>query len=288
MFARPCHGSGSSPPLRRRAALAACLAAAAAASPGAAAPAPAPGPAPAPAPGRTPEQAGLEIARRAEKAGEGFGGERATFTLTLVNAHGESTTRRMTLEILEIPGDGPKSRVVIDWPPDVKGTKLLTFSKKVGEDEQWLYLPLLKQVRRIGAGDRSGAFMGSEFLYEDFAGQAVEKFTYRLVDEPAPGGRPCWRLERVPTDRASLYRRQLVTLDKEYLAPVRVEYFDRKNALLKVAVFGGYRRHGRFWRFDRVRMDNVQTRKASILTAQDRHVGLRLPPERFASTVLEQ
>jgi hypothetical protein len=235
-----------------------------------------------------PEARGLELARLAEKSNEGFAGERAGLTLTLINAHGEQTQRRMTIEILEVPGEGPRSRIAIDWPPDVRGTKLLTHSRKAAEDQQWLYLPVLKQVRRIAAGDRSGAFMGSEFVYEDFAGQAVEKFTYRYLDDVKTDGRDCWRLERAPKDKSSLYRRQVVFLDREYLAPLRIEYFDRRDTLLKVATFTGYRKLGRFWRFDQVRMENRQTRKSSILGAKERQVGLALAAGRFASTVLEE
>ena len=51
--------------------------------------------------------------------------------------------------VLEISGDGDKSLFVFDRPRDVKGTGLLSFSHKVGNDDQWLYLPALKRVKRI-------------------------------------------------------------------------------------------------------------------------------------------
>ena len=64
-------------------------------------------------------------------------------------------------------------------------TALLIHVHGESADDQWLYLPALKRVKRISSSNRSGSFMGSEFAYEDLTAPAVEKFTYRyLRDEP--------------------------------------------------------------------------------------------------------
>ena len=52
-----------------------------------------------------------------------------------------------------------------DSPKDVKGTATLTFTHKLDPDDQWLYLPALKRVKRITSDNRSGSFVGSEFAY---------------------------------------------------------------------------------------------------------------------------
>ena len=105
-------------------------------------------------------------------------------TLELINAHGDVTKRKMVMEVLEGTDDGDKSRSVFEWPADVKGTKLLTWTHKKGDDDRWLYLPAVKRVKRISSSNKSGSFMGSEFAYEDFSSQEVEKYTYKLLDEP--------------------------------------------------------------------------------------------------------
>jgi hypothetical protein len=234
-----------------------------------------------------PAQKGLEIARKADQAGQGFVGEKGTMTLELINAHGDVTKRKMAMELLEVAADGDKSKTVFEWPADVKGTKLLTWTHKKGDDDQWLYMPAVKRIKRISGSNKTGAFMGSEFSYEDLSSVEIEKYTYKYIDEPKLGGRDTWRIERYPVDKNSGYRRQIVWLDKEYLSPLKIEYYDRKNELLKVATFDGYKLHGRFWRFRTIRVENVQTRKKSVITWENRQIGVKLPPESFDSARLE-
>jgi hypothetical protein len=230
---------------------------------------------------------GLEVATAAHRANEGFASERATIGMELINAHGDVTSRRLTVETLEGRGDGDKSKLVFEWPADVTGTKLLTWTHKAGEDDQWLYLPAIKRIRRIGGSNKTGSFMGSEFAYEDLASTEPEKFTYRYLDEPRLGERSTSRIERFPVDQSSGYARQVVWLDKEYQSALRVEYYDRKNVLLKVASFAGYKPYGRWWRPTSVTMDNVLSKKRSVLRWQSRQIGARLAPQDFDSARLE-
>src|SRR5688572_23623756 len=92
----------------------------------------------------TAEEEGLALAQRADRANEGYGTERASLTMELVNAHGDVTTRRLAIEALEGKDDGDRSRAIFEWPADVKGTKMLTYSHKRADDDQWLYLPAVK------------------------------------------------------------------------------------------------------------------------------------------------
>jgi hypothetical protein len=240
-----------------------------------------------PARAQDPAARGLEIARAADKANEGFAGERATMAMDLINAHGDVTKRKLNVLTLEGTEDGDRSKVVFEWPADVKGTKLLTWTHRKGDDDQWLYLPAIKRVRRISASNKTGAFVGSEFSYEDLAGTEVEKFRYKLLDEPKVGGRDTYRLERVPIDTNSGYARQIVWLDKQYQNPLRIEYYDRKNALLKIATLDGYQQFGKLWRAGSITMENVQTKKKSILAWGNRQLGLKLPGSEFDSARLE-
>jgi hypothetical protein len=230
---------------------------------------------------------GLEIAKKAGLEQQGFGTERATLNLELINAHGDVTARKMSMEVQEGIEDGDKSRSMFEWPADVKGTKLLTWTHKKSDDDQWLYLPAVKRIKRISSNNRSGSFMGSEFAYEDLSSQEVEKYTYRFVDEAKQGDRPVWRIERHPVDKTSGYKRQIVWMDKEYQSPLRIEYFDRKDELLKVANFVGYKKIGKYWKFQSIQMSNVQTKKKSNLTWEGRQLGVRIPPETFDSARLE-
>ena len=116
---------------------------------------------------------GEEVAMEVEKARRGFSDSKSKLVMTLINASGAKSLRKMSNKILEKPKDskteGDKSIIVFLSPADVKGTGLLTYERLDREDDQWLYLPALRRIKRIASKNKSGSFMGSEFAYEDIS-----------------------------------------------------------------------------------------------------------------------
>jgi len=215
----------------------------------------------------TPEARGLEIAREVDRRDSGFEDMAASLTMVLRNRHGEESKREIRSRTLEGDQDGDRTLIVFDEPRDVQGTALLTYTHKVGDDDQWLYLPALKRVKRIASNNKSGPFMGSEFAYEDVSSQEVEKYTYAYLKDETLGGRAQFVIERVPVDPNSGYTRQVVWIDQERYIPTKIEYYDRKNELLKTLEYSGYRQYqDRYWRADQMKMVNHQTGKSTDLS----------------------
>lgn len=215
--------------------------------------------------GAVADDRGLQIATQAEERDTGFGDFTADLTMTLFGSRGETNVRRMRARILETER-GDKRVILFDEPGDVRGTAVLTHTHQDGGDDQWIYLPSIKRVKRIATGAKSGPFMGSEFAYEDLTAQELAKYGYKyLREEQCPGGE-CYVIERVPTEAQSGYRRQLVWIDTEELRAWRVEYYDRKDALLKVLTLEKYELYkDRYWRARTMTMENVQTGKRTVL-----------------------
>ena len=147
---------------------------------------------------QTPEERGLEIATAVQAQDEGFVDSASAMTMTLINRSGKKSTRRMRSHVLEVQGDGDKSMSIFDEPADVKGTASLTHSHATDADEQWLYLPALKRVKRISSKNKSGPFMGSEFAFEDISSQEVDKYTYRYLGDVDLDGRVTHQVEAIP------------------------------------------------------------------------------------------
>jgi outer membrane lipoprotein-sorting protein len=137
---------------------------------------------------QTPEERGLEIATQVQAQDDGFIDSQSAMTMTLINRSGKKSSRRIRSRVLEVPGDGDKSMSIFDEPADVKGTASLTHSHAVEADEQWLYLPALKRVKRISSKNKSGPFMGSEFAFEDISSQEVDKYSYKYLGDDALDG----------------------------------------------------------------------------------------------------
>jgi outer membrane lipoprotein-sorting protein len=210
---------------------------------------------------------GLEIATEADIRDTGFGDSKANMIMTLRNAHGQESTREIRNLTLEVEGDGDKSLVIFDEPRDVQGTAFLNVTHKTGPDDQWLYLPALKRVKRISSNNKSGPFMGSEFAYEDISSQEIEKYTYTFLGEEDIDGVSMYRVERIPTDPKSGYTKQIAWYDQAEYRLQKVDFYDRKESLLKSLVYSDYQQYnGKFWRAHTMSMTNHQTKKSTILS----------------------
>ena len=230
---------------------------------------------------------GLSLMQQADKANSGFNGEHAVMEMILINAHGTKITRKIKSKSIEVQGDGDKSIITFLWPADVKGTKLLTWAHKSKSDDQWLFLPALKRVKRISSRNMTGSFMGSEFSYEDIGSQELEKYTYKFIKEETINGRPTSVIERKSTDKNSGYAKQVLYLDKEYQGTLKIEYFDRKNELLKISSFTDWKKLGNFWRFHNIEVKNVQTRKGSILNWSERKLNQKINEREFTQNKIK-
>jgi len=221
----------------------------------------------------TPQAKGLRIATESDAANAGYGGESSLMEMVLINAHGDQTTRKMTSKVLEMQSDGDRSLINFEWPADVKGTRMLTWSHKTSNDDQWLYLPSLKRVKRINSRSKSGSFMGSEFAYEDLGSQEIEKYRYKWLSDETIDGRKHWVIERIPTDKKSGYSKQVVWIDQGYNQAVKIDFYDRKGDHLKTFTLSQYKKYDRWWRAGKIEAVNHQTSKRSILQWKNRTVG---------------
>lgn len=219
---------------------------------------------------QTPEARGLEIATEADRRDQGFGDTRVVMQMTLRNKNGDERTRQMNSRSLEVADDGDKSLIVFNDPADVKGTALLTHSHKVGQDDQWLFLPALKRTKRISSSNKSGPFVGSEFAYEDLSSQEVEKYTYKFLRDETMDGQDFFVVERYPVDKKSGYTRQIAWMDQEHYRVHKVEFYDRKKSLLKTLISSDFNQYlDQYWRPLKMEMVNHQTGKSTLLTFAD-------------------
>ena len=163
----------------------------------------------------TAEEKGLAIAKELKKRTMGFQDYRNNSVMTLKDRNGNVSKRFMRSKNLEVKDDGDKILIIFDQPRDVKGTALLTFTHRTEDDDQWLYLPALKRVKRISSSNKSGPFMGSEFAYEDITSEEVEKYTYKYIRDETYNDMECFVIERYPVDKRSGYSKQLVWIDKK-------------------------------------------------------------------------
>lgn len=237
----------------------------------------------------TAEEKGMRIALSASESNDGFGDFSAELTMVIRDRRGGESTRQMRFKVLEVPDDGDKSLFVFDHPRDVKGTALLTHAHINAPDDQWMYLPALKKVKRISASERSGSFMGSEFAYEDMRAGEVAEYTYKyLRDEPC-GELTCTVIEQYPLDEKSGYSKKVIWQDTEELRSWKMELYDRKDSHLKTLTFADYKQYvNKYWRAEEQTMENHLTGASTVLKWTEFEFGSNLDDSEFTQTALRR
>lgn len=209
---------------------------------------------------------GREIATTVDRNDAGFADYVVDGLMTVRRPGGAQAKRNFEMNTLEVRGGGDKRLVVFSEPRDLAGFVSLTFTNTGAPDDQWIYMPAVKRVKRLAARDKTGSFAGSEFSYEDIATWELSNYEYEFIrDEPC--GEPkttCHTIANLPKYEYSGYSKLVETIDPRIWQPVRIVYFDRSGRELKQLEFFGYQKfQGKFWRPSRIVMTNLRDKSVS-------------------------
>ncbi len=232
---------------------------------------------------------GLEVSMEADRRDTGWGSSEVSVLMTLLDRQGRKSERYMRVRSREMDGDGDRGLVIFDQPRDVEGTAVLTWSHSLESDDQWIFLPALKRVKRIAANNKSRPFMGSEFAYEDLASQEVDKYRHTLLRTEPCGQLQCFVVEREPRYEHSGYSRQHVWIDTEHYRTQKVAYFDLQGQPFKTLELSGYQQYqDKFWRADRLTMENLKNGKVTVMERSGYRFGLGLTARDFDQATLKR
>ena len=232
---------------------------------------------------------GFEVAARSDRSDRGFSDTKVGLEMVLRNKAGKESRRTLSIATLEVPDEqvGDKSLIVFNSPADIDGTALLSHAKILDPDDQWLFLPALKRVKRISSVNKSGPFVGSEFAFEDFTALELNKFTYNYIRQEACGDLQCDVVERYPRYEHSGYTKQVTWVDRRDFQVRKVEFYDRRGDLLKTLAFADYRQYeGQYWRAQTMSMVNHKTGKSTDLIYSDYEFKTGLRDDEFVKTGL--
>ena len=230
------------------------------------------------------------------KKNGGYRDMRSDVEMSIKDASGSEVKRHFHIDVLEkqAQDDGDRSLLTFDSPADVKGTALLSHAQPGGDDEQWVYLPSSKRVKRIAqtASSKSGAFMGSEFTYEDLTGADARRYDWTFLGTESCNGVTCAKLQATPRDGNSAYARRIVSIEIGQSRVQSVDFFDKGGALLKSLRDDNYTQvpgaaGSSYWRASSWTMDNKQTHRTTVLSFSGMKVGTGLSAGDFSSAKLD-
>jgi len=147
--------------------------------------------------------------------------------LELRGRGGELRTRTLFSRSCRADGLG-RSLVRVLAPSEVAGTAFLFVERRGGDDEQYMYLPSLRVVRRIVGEQKRASFMGSDFTYADLEWSDLDGARCARRPDERVGAHLCHVVDCEPRVKGA-YERIRAYVRQRDTAPLRVQFFDGKG-----------------------------------------------------------
>lgn len=218
-----------------------------------------------------PLPSGDEIAQRIDQRDDG-GRQVQVLRMVLTDRSGAQRIRDTRVFREEFEGD-KRTAIFFTGPKRLQGTGFLTwdYDDPARADDQWLYLPAARRVRRISASDRGDYFLGTDFTYEDVKKQtklALEDYDFEAFGVEEVDGMETYLLAAVPKNqdisRELGYSRVLARVRPDIWMPVMVEYTDIAGNPLKTVRISEIRQHQGIWTPFRIEAENHKTGHHSL------------------------
>ncbi len=198
--------------------------------------------------------------------------------MVLINEKGEARERKIITYTAKF-GEIRKSLIKFLEPADVKDTSFLHIEDPEKEDEQFLYIPALKKVRRVAASQRSSSFMGSEFSYADFERRDVDKGKHSLLREEKYKEQDVYVVESVVDDPD--YSKFIQWIRKDNFVPIRVDFYDRAGNLTKRMEVERLEQIDGYWIPTKTMMHNLTKNRKTILEVREVKNNVEIPEKFF-------
>jgi hypothetical protein len=161
--------------------------------------------------------------------------------MILIDKNGAQRTRQVKSYGRDAGPDGKDSESIMFFlsPADVKNTGFLSYDyyDDAKDDDQWLYLPALKKVKRIASSDKSSSFMGTDFTYSDMNERHIKNYDYKLLKEDLVNGDKVWVIEATPITEKEKeetgYTKTISFVRQDNFVVIRALSFVEKGSRLK-------------------------------------------------------
>ncbi len=187
--------------------------------------------------------------------------------LKLIDRAGSTSTRILEMFTMKNKDGETRSLIIFHSPASVKNTRFLSLENRNRADDQWIYLPALKKVRRIAAGEGNKSFMGTDFTYDDMGTRNIDEDNHTLTGEEELNGRICYVVVSEPKNKGtSQYSKRISWIDKEMLIPLKLELFDKNGKLAKIMTMENIKRIQGRWTPLKTTMENIKTRHKTVIS----------------------
>jgi len=134
-----------------------------------------------------------------------------------------------------------KSKSIVRFykPKIVKGAGLLSWVRKNGSTDQWIFLPKLKAAKEIKAKEKSKKFMGTDFRYEDLENRELGQDSLVLIGHEYFDGSKCEVIMAYPND-ISFYFSRKIWINTSNWQITKIEFYIDEFQLEKTLILSDF------------------------------------------------
>ncbi len=213
----------------------------------------------------------------------------ADLTMSLINSRGNERVREIK-QYLKDTGDVEKKIMYFVAPADVYNTSFMNWSyAKAGKnDDQWIYLPALKRVKRISSDSKSDYFMGSDFTYDDLGDRHPTADTHKLLREEEVDGEMCFVVESIPKEEEYMYSKTITWIVKDKWIGKKKEFYDEDGELLKTLTVKESVKIKDFIVITLSEMHNVQSGHKTIMKLANVELDIGIADNKFTERMMKR
>jgi len=206
--------------------------------------------------------------------------------MTLTNKQGKQRVRTIK-QFSKDFGNVEKNIMFFQTPADVKNTSFMNWSYNSDKsDDQWIYLPALKRVKRISSDSKSDYFMGSDFTYDDLGDRKLNADNHKLLREEKINGKYCYVVESISKDEDYMYSKTITWIDKSNFVGVKKEFYDEDEELLKILTIKKVEKIAGFYVVTNSEMKNTQKNHITSITLSNVKINNGISASKFSERMM--
>lgn len=239
--------------------------------------------------------AGAELVKKVNERSDGESLARV-MTIEMTDKRGK-TRKQTTKTFRKYYGEEKRSSIFYVEPANIKDTAFLTFDYPAGaqEDDQWLYIPELRRVRRISASNRGDYYLGTDLTYEDLkldTRMSERDYTWTTTGKRDVDGHSCYVVEGIPIDEKTAeelgYSKYIAYIDPETAFQRKTEAWDINGNKLKTILWEEWEQIQGIWSGLRMNVQNQKTGHSTMITFSEIDYESEIDDEMFTERALKR
>lgn len=180
-----------------------------------------------------------------------------------------------------------KSAVRYTAPPNIQSKSFLIWNYRDRERAFWYFVLGMSAAQRTTNLELIRSLAETDFNLTEYYDINLGEEKHQLLRSEACEETTCYVVQSIPIKRDLPYGKRIIWIDQEKLIPLKIEYYDKKEALWKLLTITWKNRDG-VWFWKKAVVENVQNDNKTFIAIEDVKLNTGLKDRDFTRGVLQQ